>query len=101
MGLWLLVCLVAGVGVHGQGEAASAALARDIDAILTSVYKPDGPGAAAIIVKDGRVILRKAYGLADVELQVPMRPEMVFPLASITKQFTSAAILRLAEQGRL
>jgi D-alanyl-D-alanine carboxypeptidase len=101
MGLWLLVCLVAGVGVHGQGEAASAALARDIDAILTSVYKPDGPGAAAIVVKDGRVLLRKAYGLADVELQVPMRPEMVFPLASITKQFTSAAILRLAEQGRL
>jgi CubicO group peptidase (beta-lactamase class C family) len=77
------------------------ALTRDIDAVLTAVYKPDGPGAAIIVTKNGRVLFRKAYGLASVELGVPMRPEMVFPVASITKQFTAAAILMLAEQGRL
>ncbi len=78
-----------------QGVAAS------IDALLSSLYAPDGPGAAVVVVKDGQVLLRKGYGLANVELGVPMRPDMVMALASLTKPFTAAAILKLAEQGRL
>ena len=46
-------------------------------------------------------MLRKGYGLADVELAVPIRPEMVFRVGSVTKQFTAACILRLAEEGRI
>jgi D-alanyl-D-alanine carboxypeptidase len=64
-------------------------------------YPADAPGAAAIVVVDGEVVLRKGYGLANVELQVPNRPEMVFELGSVTKQFTAAAILMLAERGQL
>jgi D-alanyl-D-alanine carboxypeptidase len=86
------------VDAHGGFGPAQAAT---IDAMLTSAYPPGGPGAVVIIVRDGRVLFRKACGLADVELQVPMRPDMVFPLASVTKQFTAAAVLLLAEQGRL
>lgn len=47
------------------------------------------------------ILLRKGYGLADVELDVPMRPEYVFRLGSVTKQFTAAAIMMLVEAGKL
>ena len=53
------------------------------------------------MVKDGKTLFRKAYGMADLELGVPLQPDMVFRLGSITKQFTAAAILMLAEEGKL
>jgi CubicO group peptidase (beta-lactamase class C family) len=61
----------------------------------------DGPGAAVVLVKDGRVIFRKGYGMANLELKNPMQPDMVFEIGSITKQFTSTAILMLVEQGKI
>jgi CubicO group peptidase (beta-lactamase class C family) len=54
-----------------------------------------------LVVQDGRPVLRKGYGLAEVELSVPIRPDMVFRVGSVTKQFTAACILRLVEEGRL
>jgi CubicO group peptidase (beta-lactamase class C family) len=75
-------------------------LASRIDAIMAP-FASDQPGAAVIVVKGGRVLFRKAYGLANLETQTPMRPEMVFEIGSITKQFTSTAILMLEEQGKL
>lgn len=54
-----------------------------------------------IVVQDGKAVLRRGYGLANVELGVPIRPEMVFRVGSATKQFTSACILKLVEQGKL
>ncbi|MCL4819563.1 MAG: beta-lactamase family protein [Vicinamibacteria bacterium] len=75
--------------------------ATAIDAVLKAAYPADQPGAAAIVVKDGKVLFRKAYGMANLELGVPLQPEMVFRLGSITKQFTAVAILMLAEEGRL
>ena len=68
---------------------------------MAAVYPPDKPGAAIIVSKHGRVLLRKAYGMANLELHLPMQPDHVFALASISKQFTAAAILKLAEEGRL
>ncbi len=54
-----------------------------------------------LVVQDGRPVLRKGYGLAEVELAVPVRPEMVFRVGSVTKQFTAACVLKLVEEGRL
>jgi CubicO group peptidase (beta-lactamase class C family) len=59
------------------------------------------PGMTLAVVKDGKVVKQQAYGLASVELNVPVRPETVFLLASLTKTFTSAAILLLIEDGKL
>ena len=78
-----------------------AELAARIDAMAMPYYKASGPGATLIVVKDGKTILRKAYGLADVAKGVAMQPETVMRLGSITKQFTSTAILMLAEEGKL
>lgn len=82
-------------------SAGDDALAKKIDAVMTEVYHPDGPGAAIIVRKDGKTIFRKGYALADLELGVPIEPDMIFRLGSITKQFTAVSILMLAEQGKL
>lgn len=76
-------------------------LAAKIDAVMSAVYKPGQPGAAIIVQKDGRTIIRKGYGMADLELGVPVTPDMVFRLGSITKQFTAVSILSLAQEGKL
>lgn len=71
------------------------------DDILADAYAADGPGAAAIVVREGEVLYRGARGMADLELGVALSPGQVFRLGSITKQFTAAAILLLAERGEL
>jgi D-alanyl-D-alanine carboxypeptidase len=59
------------------------------------------PGVALVIVKNGKPIKTAAYGLANLELNVPVKPETVFEIGSITKQFTAAGILLLAQEGKL
>jgi CubicO group peptidase (beta-lactamase class C family) len=78
-----------------------AAPADAIDALVKRSYLATSPGAAIIAVRDGKVIYRKAIGMADLELDVPLSPDSVFRLGSVTKQFTAVAILMLAEEGKL
>ena len=92
--------LIASAAAPGAPAAAAVPTAA-IDALLKDSFPADRPGAAVIVVKDGRTVFRKAYGMADLELGVPLQPDMVFRLGSITKQFTAAAILMLAEEGKL
>jgi CubicO group peptidase (beta-lactamase class C family) len=56
---------------------------------------------AALVAKDGKILLSKGYGMADYELDVPNTPKTKFRLGSITKQFTALAIMQLQEQGKL
>lgn len=72
-----------------------------IDSLMNASFKSNVPGAVILVAKDGVPIFRKAYGLANVELDVPNKPENVFPIASMTKQFTTVCILQLAQQGKL
>jgi CubicO group peptidase (beta-lactamase class C family) len=76
-------------------------LARYADELFAKAYPAAEPGAAVLVAKDGKVLLRKGYGMASLELGVPIQPDMVFELGSITKQFTAAAILMLQEGGKL
>jgi D-alanyl-D-alanine carboxypeptidase len=76
-------------------------LVSAIDALMREAYPPTEPGAAVIAVRDGETILRAGYGMAHLELGVPIEPDMVFRLGSITKQITAVAILMLMEQGLL
>ena len=59
------------------------------------------PGLTLEVIRDGKAIKTAAYGLANVELNVPAKPETVFEIGSITKQFTAAGILMLAQEGKL
>ncbi len=76
-------------------------LENQLDALMVKQYRPDGPGAVALVVKDGKILYRKAFGMANLELDVEMKPESVFRIGSITKQFTAVAILKLRDQGKL
>ncbi|HEX4959945.1 MAG TPA: serine hydrolase [Thermoanaerobaculia bacterium] len=76
-------------------------LAGYADHLLASSYASGSPGAAILVVKDGKVVLRKGFGTANLELGIPVAPDMVFEIGSITKQFTAASILLLQERGRL
>ena len=72
-----------------------------VDALVNHELKPNGPGLALAIAKDGEVIHRKGYGYANVEWEIPIAPDTVFRLASITKQFTAVAIMLLEAEGKL
>lgn len=76
-------------------------LSQTVDALMSEKYASDGPGAAVLIAKDGEVIYKNAFGLANLELSVPMSPDNVFEIGSITKQFTAVSILMLKEQGKV
>jgi len=88
----------------GKGADASAPIPPPdqlVNALFTALIKPDSPGAAVLIARDGKILLEKAYGLASVEHRVPVTTETKFRIGSISKQFTAAAILKLAEEGKL
>jgi CubicO group peptidase (beta-lactamase class C family) len=82
-------------------DVLSAADASALDSLFGRAYPDTGPGATVLIARGETVLYRKAFGMADLELRVPMRPDHVLQLASITKQFTSVAVLLLVEQGKL
>jgi CubicO group peptidase (beta-lactamase class C family) len=76
-------------------------LEKQFDEMLSEQYLPMEPGATALVAIDGKIIYHKAFGMANLELDVKMEPDMVLEIGSITKQFTSVAILMLMEQGKL
>ena len=80
---------------------AALAMEHRVDRFVTVARRGELPGCAIGIARGGEVVLRKGYGLASVEHGVPIGPETVFRIASVTKQFTTAAILLLALEGRV
>ena len=59
------------------------------------------PGVSLAVVKNGKVILAEGYGLANVELNVPVKPDSVFKIGSVSKQFIATGIMLLVEQGKV
>lgn len=76
-------------------------LTSKFDALLNRQFKAQEPGAVALVARSGKPVYRKAFGMANLELNVAMKPENVFEIGSITKQFTAVAILQLEEEGKL
>lgn len=72
------------------------------DRIVPALMKKWGiPGGAVAVVRDGRLVLARGYGWADVEAKTPVQPDALFRIASVSKPVTAAAILKLVEEGRL
>ncbi len=76
-------------------------LTKAIDSLVVPQFEGNQPGISILIAKMGQVIYKKAFGSANIELNTPMQPDMVFRIGSITKQFTAVAILQLVEQGKI
>jgi CubicO group peptidase (beta-lactamase class C family) len=78
-----------------------AQLEKFIDSLMAPGNRPSMPGSFLIIAKDGKPVVRKAYGMANLELDVQAKPEHLFGLASSSKQMIAVAMLQLAQQGKL
>ncbi|HEY0018456.1 MAG TPA: serine hydrolase domain-containing protein [Longimicrobium sp.] len=78
---------------------------RDPDARVDSIFaawnNPQSAGCAVGVAQNGRTVLSRAYGSANLEHDIPNTPETVFEAGSVSKQFTAAAIVLLARQGKL
>jgi len=80
---------------------AAIALERRVDALFARYSQPGSPGAIVGVMRGGEIELCKGYGLASVELGVPITPRTRFRIASVSKQFTVTAALMLVHDGKL
>ena len=85
-------------GASGQADPSSAAIDRIVEAPIKAGKVA---GASVAVARRGQTIAAKSYGLADLELEAPMPADASFEIGSVTKQFTAASILLLAERGKL
>lgn len=84
----------AALPVHAQGAAG-------LDAVFARYTGETVPGCAVGVAKDGATILERAYGMADIEDGVRARADSIYEAGSVSKQFTAAAIILLARDGKL
>ena len=94
-----VVVAAAAVGACHRSTAASSN-AR-VDALFAEWNKPDSSGCGVGVSQNGTVVYEHGYGMASLELGVPISPASVFNVASISKQFTAMSIVLLAQQGKL
>jgi D-alanyl-D-alanine carboxypeptidase len=103
----ILVLVLSGCGPRPSETSttaveADAALAARMDVAAKGVLRDiSAAGFSVAVVRDGQPVLAKGYGYADLAERVPAAANTIYRLASITKQFTAAAILHLAEEGQL
>jgi len=98
-GIVLATVVAAGCG-SGRKDGA---VATRVDSLVAAFQRQSSaPGISVAVVRAGRdTLVLRGYGLADAENGVPATPETVYAIASVTKQFTAAAVLQLAQDGRL
>jgi CubicO group peptidase (beta-lactamase class C family) len=72
-----------------------------VDSLFSEWDKPDSPGCAIAVVRDGAVIYSRGYGMADLDHAIPISAHSVFDIASTSKQFTAVCVALLARQGKL
>jgi CubicO group peptidase (beta-lactamase class C family) len=82
-------------------EATDKARVARVDELFAAWAKPDTPGAALGIIRDGQLLVAKGYGLANLDDGVPLTPRSVFELGSATKFFTCACLALLLDQGKI
>jgi CubicO group peptidase (beta-lactamase class C family) len=99
--LTVALAVLAGSIAAAASPASDATIARRVQTLLERSVRADGPGVAVLVAKGDRVIVRTARGQARIDPAVPLSADHELRIASITKTFTAAAILTLAEAGKL
>jgi len=84
-----------------QDSESADSLARRVDSLFSEWDKPTSPGCAVGVIRDGRLIYKRGYGMANLENSVPIASTTVFLIGSTSKQFTAASILLAESQGYL
>src|SRR6266704_5336307 len=95
--LLLLSFLLMQIRLH----AAEAVTPDQIDSIFSHLIAADAPGAAVLVIHNGRAVFQRGYGVTDLRRRTKINPQTNFRLASVTKQFTAMAIMLLLHDGKL
>lgn len=95
IGICLLLCLP--TSTWSQDRASSKA----VDELFSEWSNTNSPGCAVAVIKNGQIIHKRGYGMADLEHDIPIRPSSVFYIGSVSKQFVAACMLLLDEQGKI
>ncbi len=102
---YLFACLIAfahtGAALHAQAIPVKQTPDQQVDAVFKSVDTPTSPGASVAVIANGKIVLAKGYGSANLEYGIPIKPETIFHVASVSKQFTAMAIVLLEQERKL
>jgi CubicO group peptidase (beta-lactamase class C family) len=98
LGVVAFAALTAGPA-HGQGV--SAEQVKKVDELFAKWDRTDSPGCALSVMLGGKIVYKRAYGMANLDYDVILTTDTPFHVASLSKQFTAAAILLLEEDGKL
>ena len=103
IGLSLLTCISACQPSSNSTvpDDAVAKQTSEFDKLFAQFDDIDKPGASVAVLQGGEVVFSKGYGSANLEYDIPVTPDTMFHVASVSKQFTVFAILLLAEEGKL
>src|SRR5208337_3998038 len=93
LGLFFAVC-----ALQAQNPATDAAVT---DYVKAEMQRQHIPGLSLLVVRKGRTLRAEGFGLANLELQVPVKPETLFQSGSVGKQFTATAVMMLVEEGKV
>jgi CubicO group peptidase (beta-lactamase class C family) len=96
--LWIVLLQSAAVYAQSIDDALSA---RVDDAVRAQMKEQNIPGVSLAVMRDGKIIKATGYGLANVELNVPMVPQMLLHTESLAKAFTATAVMMLVEEGKI
>lgn len=99
----MMVCIFATLAETALGQSKDDdAVTTRVDAYVSAQMREQKiPGLALAVVRDGKIIEAKGFGLANVELNVPVKAETLFQTGSVGKQFTSMAVMMLVEEGKV
>ena len=86
------------LATHAQRPATTAAVTEYVN---SEMQRQHIPGLSLLVIKDGKTIRAEGFGLANVELHVPVKPESIFQSGSVGKQFTATAVMMLVEEGKI
>ncbi|HKF04699.1 MAG TPA: serine hydrolase domain-containing protein, partial [Candidatus Sulfotelmatobacter sp.] len=90
------------IALFALGHPACAQVSRaSLDAVFSSLKSANAPGAAVLVVKDGKPVFQQGYGVTDLHSLRPIDVKTNFRLASFTKQFTATCIMLLVHDGKL
>jgi D-alanyl-D-alanine carboxypeptidase len=71
------------------------------DFVQQQMKKQEIPGLALVVIQNGQIVKSRGYGMANLEHEIPVKPETIFQSGSVGKQFTAAAVMMLMEEGKL
>src|SRR5215469_3743042 len=97
----VMAVVLALVTCAGRAQTLAPGMAKQVDKVFAKWDRADSPGCALGVYRGGQVVYKRGYGMEDLNEDVHITPGTVFHVASMSKQFTAASIVLLAQQGKL